>query len=42
VRWIESDDGNVMVLDDDPDTTIIWVLDGSVEGAARGGSIDVV
>jgi len=31
-----------MVLDDDPDTTIIWVLDGAMEGAARGGRSDVV
>jgi hypothetical protein len=31
-----------MVLDDDPDTTIIWVLDGATEGAARGGPSDVV
>jgi len=42
VRWIDSGDRSVMVLDDDPDTTIIWVLDGAVEGATRGGRSDVV
>jgi len=38
VRWIDSGDRSVMVLDDEPGTTIIWVLDGAVEGASRGGS----
>lgn len=42
VRWIDTGGRSVMVLDDDPDTTIIWVLDGAVEGAARGGPSDVV
>ncbi len=42
VRWIDSGGRSVMVLDDDPDTTIIWVLDGAVEGATRGGGSDVV
>lgn len=42
VRWIDSGGRSVMVLDDDPDTTIIWVLDSAMEGAARGGPRDVV
>ena len=42
LRWIDSEGRSVMVLDDDPDTTIIWVLDGAMEGAARGGRSDVV
>jgi hypothetical protein len=42
VRWIDSGGHSVMVLDDDPDSTIIWVLDGAVEGAATGGRSDVV
>jgi anti-sigma factor RsiW len=42
VRWIDSEGRSVMVLDDDPDTTIIWVLDGALEGALRGGFSDVV
>lgn len=42
LRWIDSEGRSVMVLDDDPDTTIIWVLDGATEGAARGGRSDVV
>lgn len=29
VRWIDSGPRGVIVLDDDPDITIIWVLDGS-------------
>jgi anti-sigma factor RsiW len=41
LRWIDSEGRSVMVLDDDPDTTIIWVLDGATEGAARGGRSDV-
>jgi len=43
VRWIDSEGQSVMVLDDDPDTTIIWVLDGAAtDGASRGGPSDVV
>ena len=42
VRWIDSGGRSVLVLDDDPDTTIIWVLDSATEGAARGGPRDVV
>jgi anti-sigma factor RsiW len=42
VRWIDSEGRSVMVLDDDPDTTIIWVLDSALEGALRGGRSDVV
>jgi anti-sigma factor RsiW len=36
VRWIDSGSRSVMVLDDQPDTTIIWVFDGAVEGASWG------
>jgi anti-sigma factor RsiW len=42
LRWIDSEGRSVMVLDDDPETTIIWVLDGATEGASRGGRSDVV
>ena len=43
VRWIDSEGQSVMVLDDDPDTTIIWILDGAAtDGASRGGPSDVV
>jgi anti-sigma factor RsiW len=41
VRWIDGGGRSVMVLDDDPDTTIIWVLDAPAEGASRGGEHDV-
>ena len=37
VRWIDGGGRSVMVLDDDPDTTIIWMLDGFAEAASRGG-----
>ncbi|MGH0028210.1 MAG: hypothetical protein ACQGVC_00340, partial [Myxococcota bacterium] len=41
VRWIDSGERSVMVLDDQPDTTIIWVLDGATtEGAWIGGTRD--
>lgn len=42
VRWIDSGERSVMVLDDDPDTTIIWVLDPSTDGARIGGRRDGV
>ena len=42
VRWIDTGERSVMVLDDDPETTIIWVLDGTVEGAWIGGRRDEV
>ena len=42
VRWIDSGDRGVIVLDDDPEITIIWVLDGAVEGAWIGGRSDEV
>jgi anti-sigma factor RsiW len=37
VRWIDTGERSVMVLDDDPDTTIIWILDSMTEGAWIGG-----
>jgi anti-sigma factor RsiW len=42
LRWIDSEGRSVIVLDDDPETTIIWVLDGATEGASTGGRSDVV
>ena len=42
VRWIDTGERGVMVLDDDPDTTIIWILDGITEGAWIGGRRDEV
>jgi anti-sigma factor RsiW len=40
VRWLDSGGRSVMVLDDEPDTTIIWVLDGATDGAWIGGRRD--
>ena len=34
VRWIDGGERNVMVLDGTANTTIIWVVDDSVEGAS--------
>lgn len=42
VRWLDSGNRNVMVIDDDPNTTIIWVLDSFGEGAARGDGREMV
>ena len=43
VRWMDSGGRSVVVLDDeaDSDVTIIWILDGAAEAAARGGRRDV-
>ena len=41
VRWIDGGGHSVLVLEEDPDTTIIWVIDAPVEGASRGGERDV-
>jgi anti-sigma-K factor RskA len=43
VRWMDSGGRSVLVLDEpEADVTIIWLLEDAVEGAARGGSGDVV
>jgi hypothetical protein len=38
VRWIDSGGRDVIVLESDPDTTIIWVLGSPGPEAARGGA----
>ena len=42
VRWIDSGDHGVVVLEDDPDSTIIWVMDDAIDGASMGGGSDLV
>jgi len=42
VQWVDGGSRSVLVLDDDPETTIIWMLDGLGEGASRGGDRDEV
>ena len=43
VRWVDSGGQSVLVLDDaESDVTIIWLLDDAVEGAAQGGSGEMV
>ncbi len=38
MRWMDGGDRDVMVLRDDAEATIIWLLDSGSPGAARGGS----
>lgn len=42
VRWLESRGRDVMVLEEGPDTTIIWVFDGPTQGGARGDAREAV
>ena len=43
IRWMDSGGRSVLVVDDaESDVTIIWLLEDAAEGAARGGSGDVV
>ena len=37
VHWLDSGDRSVMVLEDDAEMTVIWVLDAAPEGAMKGG-----
>lgn len=37
IRWLDAGGHSVMVLDGEADMTIIWMLDGELEGASRGG-----
>ena len=39
VRWIDSGDRSVVVLEGDDEVTIIWVLGRAAEGAAQGGGV---
>jgi anti-sigma-K factor RskA len=36
VRWLDSGDRNVMVLEESSDTTIIWVFDDASTGVSTG------
>jgi anti-sigma factor RsiW len=42
VRWLDGGGRSVMVIDDVPRTTIIWVLDAPIDEASRGGGREVV
>ena len=37
VHWLDTGNRSVMVLEDDAEMTVIWVLDGAPEGAMKGG-----
>ena len=42
VQWVDGGGHSVMVLDREPDTTIIWMFDGAVEEVSTGGGSEVV
>ena len=44
VRWVDSGDRSIMVVEDDGQTgaTLIWLLDSTTEGAALGGTHETV
>lgn len=42
IRWLDSGGHSVMVFDDAADMTIIWMLDGDIEGASEGGGRETV
>ena len=44
VRWVDSGGRSIMVVEDDGQTgaTLIWLLDTATEGAALGGSHEMV
>ena len=35
IRWLDAGDRSIMVVEDDADATIIWLLDSPSEGAQR-------
>lgn len=42
IRWLDSGGRSVMVLEDQGDATIVWLLDASDDETAPGGSRDAV
>ncbi len=42
IRWLDSGGRSVMVLEDQGDATIVWLLDASDEETSPGGSRDAV
>ena len=42
VRWLDGGGRSVMVIDDVPRTTIIWVFDAPIDEPSRGGGREVV
>jgi len=42
IRWLDTGGRSVMVLEDQADATIVWLLDAPESGASKGGSREAV
>lgn len=42
IRWLDTGGRSVMVLEDQGDATIVWLLDALEDGASEGGSGEAV
>ncbi len=42
IRWLDTGGRSVMVLEDQGDATIVWLLDAAEDGAVEGGSREAV
>ena len=42
IRWLDTGGRSVIVLEDQEDVTIVWLLDALEEGASEGGSREAV
>ncbi len=42
IRWLDTGGRSVIVLEDQDDTTIVWLLDALEDGASEGGSREAV
>ena len=42
IRWLDTGGRSVMVLEDQGDATIVWLLDALEDGISEGGSREAV
>jgi anti-sigma factor RsiW len=42
IRWMDTGGRSVMVLEDQDDATIVWLLDAPEDGTSKGGSREAV
>ena len=42
IRWLDTGGRSVMVLEDQGDATIVWLLDALEDGVSEGGSREAV
>ncbi len=42
IRWLDTGGRSVIVLEDQDDATIVWLLDALEDGASEGGSREAV